>query len=64
MIMCAIISVRAITAEEMDIAHVDFLYSLDFVFIVLYSGINALTEFIPWNLISVLHICWLRCGRW
>jgi len=64
MIMCAVVPVGAIAAEEMDVAHMDFLDSFDFIFIVLYCRVNALAEFVAGYLIGILKVRWLRCRGW
>ena len=55
MIMRAIVAIGTIMAEKVDVAHVDLLNSLDFIFIVLDCRINALAVLIPWYLVSIFQ---------
>lgn len=58
MIMSAVVAIRAIVAQVMNIAHVDFLDTFHLVFIIFYVRIHTLVISIAGYLISSL--C---CGR-
>ena len=55
--MRTVISIRTVISEEVDVAHVDFLYSFDFAFVVRDHRVNSLSVFVARN---AVHVRWRR----